>query len=48
MFSVGLHFNPRAYKILSDEMIEVMTQHWPDQTPDTLPFVQPAWEIAPV
>ncbi|KAI9874667.1 MAG: hypothetical protein M1830_009430 [Pleopsidium flavum] len=44
---VGLHFNPKAYKILFQAMIDTIAQHWPDQTVERVPFVQPAWEIAP-
>jgi len=43
----GLHFNPKAYEILFEEMMRVISTHWPDQTPDSLPFVLPSWEVAP-
>ncbi|TKA59751.1 hypothetical protein B0A49_10653 [Cryomyces minteri] len=43
---VGLHFNPKGYKILFEEMMKLVAETWPDQVPDMLPFVLPAWDSA--
>ncbi|TKA53902.1 hypothetical protein B0A49_13346 [Cryomyces minteri] len=42
----GLHFNPKGYKILFEEMMKLVAETWPDQVPDMLPFVLPAWDSA--
>ncbi|KAF2686304.1 SGNH hydrolase [Lentithecium fluviatile CBS 122367] len=39
----GLHFNPAGYDILFDEFMKVVVDRWPDQQPDNLPMVLPAW-----
>ncbi|KAF2497991.1 SGNH hydrolase [Lophium mytilinum] len=39
----GLHFNPLGYRILFDELMELISVHWPDQVPARLPFLLPMW-----
>ncbi|KAF2277910.1 SGNH hydrolase [Westerdykella ornata] len=39
----GLHFNPAGYQILYKETMKVIAEHWPDQLPENLPMVLPAW-----
>lgn len=41
--SAGLHFNPAGYDVLFQELMGVIAREWPDQTPDKLPMVLPAW-----
>jgi len=40
----GLHFNPPGYKIWYDELMELISKHWPDQVPERLPFLLPPWD----
>ena len=40
----GLHFSQAAYKLLFEELIALIEQKWPDQIPEQLPFVLPAWD----
>jgi len=42
----GLHFNPAGYDILFQELIKVIADKWPDQTPGKLPMVLPPWNDA--
>lgn len=35
--------NPAGYRILYDDLVEVIAANWPDQLPDRLPMVLPAW-----
>ncbi|KAK6442068.1 hypothetical protein LTR95_001687 [Oleoguttula sp. CCFEE 5521] len=44
LLSDGLHFTPRGYKVLYDEVMKTIEQNWSDQMPDRLPFVLPAWD----
>nr|OQO19696.1 hypothetical protein B0A51_12069 [Rachicladosporium sp. CCFEE 5018] len=44
LLSDGLHFTPSGYKVLYDEVMNTIEQNWPDQMPDRLPFVLPAWD----
>ncbi|OCK78432.1 SGNH hydrolase [Lepidopterella palustris CBS 459.81] len=39
----GLHFNPAGYRILYDEMMKLIAEHWPDQLPENLPYIFPTW-----
>lgn len=48
LISLGLHFNPKGYKVLYDETLKVMTKEWCEQDRDSLPFCFPGWEIAPI
>ena len=45
--SAGLHFLPEAYKVVYDRLMALIHDHWPDQYPETLPFVFPTWTEAP-
>lgn len=40
----GLHFTRKGYDLLFDELISVVEKEFPDQMPDKLPFVMPAWD----
>jgi hypothetical protein len=42
----GLHLNPRGYELLFKELMNTINSHWPDQAPENLPFVFPAWDVA--
>ncbi|KAH7344332.1 SGNH hydrolase-type esterase domain-containing protein [Pyrenochaeta sp. MPI-SDFR-AT-0127] len=39
----GLHFNPAAYDIFLQEVMKVISEQWPDQMPEKLAMVFPAW-----
>lgn len=39
----GLHFNPAGYDILFQEVMKLIAARWPEQMPDKLPMVFPAW-----
>ena len=43
---VGLHFLPKAYKIMYNSMMELIRREWPDQDPENIPSAFPAWENA--
>lgn len=43
----GLHLTPAGYRIVYDVVLKVIRENWPDQDPETLPFVFPAWVDAP-
>ncbi|CCX05109.1 Similar to GDSL esterase/lipase At5g45920; acc. no. Q6NMR9 [Pyronema omphalodes CBS 100304] len=45
----GLHFNPKGYKIMYDEVIKCIKTHYPELDPEQLEFDQkfPYWEVAP-
>ncbi|KAJ5045372.1 hypothetical protein NUH16_002189 [Penicillium rubens] len=43
----GLHLTPAGNRIVYDEIMKVVQANWPDQTPETLPMVFPAWGDAP-
>jgi len=40
----GLHFTPEAYTIFHEEMMKTIAAKWPDQLPEQLPYVIPAWD----
>lgn len=40
---LGLHFEPEGYRILFEELMKVVAEQWPDQVPEELPMVFPAW-----
>ncbi|KAK6428724.1 hypothetical protein LTR95_015133 [Oleoguttula sp. CCFEE 5521] len=44
LLSDGLHFTRSGYKLLFDEVMKTIEQNWPDQMPEKLPFVLPAWD----
>ncbi|CAO2651372.1 Nn.00g039420.m01.CDS01 [Neocucurbitaria sp. VM-36] len=39
----GLHFEPEGYRVLFQELMKVIAEQWPDQIPEKLPMVFPAW-----
>lgn len=39
----GLHLTPQAYKIVIEELLSLIASAYPDQTPEKLPSVLPAW-----
>ncbi|KAF1830142.1 SGNH hydrolase [Decorospora gaudefroyi] len=39
----GLHFNPAGYEIFYQELIKLIAERWPDQMPEQVPMVLPAW-----
>lgn len=41
--AIGLHLNPAGYGIFFQEVMKLISQKWPDQMPDNLPMVLPAW-----
>lgn len=41
----GLHLSPSGYQIVFDGFIKLVEQHWPDQKPYRMPFVNKVdWE----
>ncbi|KAJ5212452.1 uncharacterized protein N7498_004098, partial [Penicillium cinerascens] len=46
-FTDGLHLAPAGYRIVYDEVLEVIRTSWPEQDPEKLPMVFPAWIDAP-
>lgn len=45
--SAGLHLTPAGYRIVYGEVLKVIRENWPDQDPEKLQFVFPAWVDAP-
>ena len=43
----GLHLTPAGNRIVYEEIMKVIQANWPDQTPEILPMVFPAWGDAP-
>lgn len=43
----GLHFNPKGYEIMYDEVLQTIRQYYSELDPETLPFMYPHWEVAP-
>ena len=39
----GLHFTNTAYTLFFEELMRTIQKLWPDQMPEQLPFVFPAW-----
>ena len=46
MIVAGLHLNPDGYKIMYEELRQLIEQKLPDETPEKLPFVLPSWDDA--
>lgn len=40
----GLHLSPAGYRVVYEEFVGLIRRVWPDQTPERLPFVFPAWD----
>ncbi|KAL8732022.1 MAG: hypothetical protein Q9166_002974 [cf. Caloplaca sp. 2 TL-2023] len=47
LLSDGLHFTPKAYKLLFDSTMDVIKREWPEQDPNGLQYVHPTWQVAP-
>lgn len=43
----GLHFNPEGYRLMYDEVMKIIREEIPDQSPEKLPTIYPPWEQAP-
>lgn len=41
---VGLHLTPDGYRVLFHEVMATIAKTWPDQLPENLPTVLPAWD----
>lgn len=45
--TAGLHFLPDAYRLMYESMMELIRSEWPDQDPESMCHVFPAWTEAP-
>ncbi len=43
----GLHLTPAGYKLVFDEVMKGIKEHYPSLDPDRLAFCYPPWEVAP-
>ena len=43
----GLHFSPDGYRVLYAELMKLIESRWPEQVPEKLPYVLPAWDDGP-
>ena len=43
----GLHFQPEAYRLLYDSMMDLIQKEWPDQAPESQAFIFRPWPEAP-
>lgn len=43
----GLHLSSAGNRLVYEELMKVIQQNWPDQTPESLPMVFPSWTDAP-
>jgi isoamyl acetate esterase len=43
----GLHFTGAGYQIMYAEIMKAIRTNWPDQAPENLPMIFPAWQVAP-
>jgi hypothetical protein len=44
---LGLHLTGDGYRIVYEEVLKVIRANWPEQDPEVLPMVFPAWGDAP-
>jgi hypothetical protein len=44
MVLIGLHLTPDGYRVLFHEVMATISKIWPDQLPENLPMVLPAWD----
>ncbi len=44
LLSDGLHFTDKAYEVLYQELVKVIGEHYPEETPQRLPWVFPDWK----
>ncbi|KAJ5473740.1 hypothetical protein N7475_003306 [Penicillium sp. IBT 31633x] len=47
LFTDGLHLSSAGNRLVYEELMKVIQQNWPDQTPESLPMVFPSWTDAP-
>ncbi|PYH96038.1 GDSL Lipase/Acylhydrolase family protein [Aspergillus ellipticus CBS 707.79] len=47
LFTDGLHLAANGYRIVFDVIMNTVREYWPNQLPENLPFVFPAWPLAP-
>jgi hypothetical protein len=40
---LGLHLTPDGYRVLYHQLMALISDTWPDQLPEKLPMVLPAW-----
>ncbi|EME85124.1 uncharacterized protein MYCFIDRAFT_153196 [Pseudocercospora fijiensis CIRAD86] len=40
----GLHLSPAGYKVLYEELLQLINRTWPEESPDQLAFVFPRWD----
>ena len=45
LLSDGLHFTPAGYKVVFDELVNVIVTQLPEYTPDKLPQIFPDWRF---
>ena len=43
----GLHFSPDGYRVLYAELMKLIERRWPEQIPEKLSYVLPAWDDGP-
>ena len=43
----GLHFSPDGYRVLYAELMKLIERRWPEQIPEKLSYVLPAWGDGP-
>lgn len=41
---LGLHLTPDGYRVLFHKLMELIATTWPDQLPERLPMILPAWD----
>jgi len=39
----GLHLTPDGYRVLYHQLMALIANTWPDQLPEQLPMILPAW-----
>ncbi|KAK5219055.1 hypothetical protein LTR99_006563 [Exophiala xenobiotica] len=44
LLSDGLHFTPKAYQIVFEELVKLIQGKLPDHVPENLPFIFPDWK----
>ncbi|EAW06394.1 SGNH/GDSL hydrolase family protein [Aspergillus clavatus NRRL 1] len=47
LFTDGLHLTGDGYRLVYEEVMKAIKANWPDQDPEVLPMVFPAWTEAP-
>lgn len=44
LLSDGLHFTPKAYQLVFDELVKLIQEKLPDHVPESLPYIFPDWK----